>query len=104
MKTAVILAARKEHDSELPYPLKPFTDGICLMDRTIGILRDNGYSNLIIVTGYRHELFSKYKAEDVSIIINNDYEFTASMGSLALCKDVIAVSYTHLTLPTNSLV
>lgn len=89
MKTAVILAARKEHDSELPYPLMPFADGICLMDRTIGILRDNGYSSIIIVAGYRHELFNKYKADDVNIIINNDYEFTASMGSLALCKEVI---------------
>lgn len=89
MKTAVILAARKERDSDLPYPIKPFTKGLCLMDRTLNILRDNGYSNIIIVVGYRHELFAKYKADDVNIVINNDYEFTASMGSLALCKNVI---------------
>lgn len=33
MKTAVILAARKERDSELPYPLIPFAEDLCLMDR-----------------------------------------------------------------------
>lgn len=89
MNTAVILAARKEKDSEYPYPVIPFAEGTSLIDRTLGILRDNGYTNIVIVAGYRADLFLKYQADDVSLIINKDYEFTASMGSLALCKDII---------------
>lgn len=91
MKTAVILAARKEKDCDIPYPLKPFADNLCLLDRALGILRDNGYDDIIIVVGYRHDLFDKYKHKysDLRIVLNNDYEFTASMGSLALCKNLI---------------
>lgn len=89
MNTAVILAARKEKDSAYPYPVTPFAEGTCLIDRTLGILRDNGYTNIVIVAGYKADLFTKYQADDVTIVINKDYEFTASMGSLALCKDII---------------
>lgn len=89
MKTAVILAARKERDCDIPYPLRPFADGICLMDRNLSILREYGYSNIYVVVGFRHELFSKYESDDVTIIRNKEYEFTASMGSLALCKEFI---------------
>ena len=89
MNTAVILAARKEKDSAYPYPVNPFTEGICLIDRTLGILRDNGYTNIVIVAGYRADLFTKFQADDVTIVLNKDYEFTASMGSLALCKNII---------------
>jgi choline/ethanolamine kinase len=89
MKTAVILTARKEQDSELPYPLMPFTDGICLMDRNLSILREYGYERIFIVAGFRGELFRKYEAPDVTLVFNKDYEFTSSMGSLALCKGLI---------------
>ena len=89
MNTAVILAARKEKDSAYPYPVTTFAEDTCLIDRTLGILRDNEYTNIVIVAGYRADLFSRYRADDVSIIINEDYEFTASMGSLALCKNII---------------
>lgn len=89
MKTAVILAARKERDSEIPYPLMPFADGICLMDRNLSILKECGYERIFVVTGFRHELFQKYQGDGVSVIRNEDYEFTASMGSLALCWDFI---------------
>lgn len=89
MKTAVILAARKDWDSDIPYPLMPFADGICLIDRSLAILRENGFDNIVIVAGFRHELFDKYKASDVRIIVNSDYEFTSSMSSLALCRDYI---------------
>ncbi len=89
MNTAVILAARKEKDSAYPYPVIPFAEETCLIDRTLDILRANGYTNIVIVAGYRAELFNKYRADDVTIVINKDYEFTASMGSLALCKSII---------------
>lgn len=89
MKTAVILSARKEQDSEIPYPLLPFSGKTNLIDRTLGILRDNGYNHIYIVIGYRHELFEKYEAADTHLIYNKEYEFTASMGSLALCRDYV---------------
>ena len=89
MRTAVILAARKERDSSIPYPLALFADNECLMDRNISILRENGFKKIIIVVGFRHELFDKYKSEDVTLIYNKEFEFTSSMGSLALVKDYI---------------
>lgn len=89
MKTALILSARRERSSDIPYPLKPFTADTCLIDRSLSILRDCGFSRIIIVTGYRHELFDRYAAEDVTLVFNRDYEFTASMGSLALCRDLV---------------
>ena len=60
MNTAVILAARKEKDSEIPYPLIPFADNICLLDRTLTILHDLQINNIYIVVGYKAELFNKY--------------------------------------------
>lgn len=90
MKTAVILAARKERDSQIPYPLRPFTDGLCLMERNISILREYGIEKILIVVGFRHELFDKYQDKDVTLVYNKEYEFTASMGSLAMVKDYIS--------------
>ena len=89
MSTAVILAARKERDSEIPYPLIPYEDNTCLIDRTLCILRELEYKHIYIVVGYRAEMFAKYSADDVRIIVNANYEFTSSMGSLALLKDII---------------
>ena len=93
MKTAVILTARKERDSGIPYPLVPFAEGMCLIDRTLSILKDSGYGRIIMVTGYRHELFQRYAGGDVTVIRNRDYEFTASMGSLALCRDLVDTDF-----------
>ena len=57
MKTAVILAARKERDNDIPYPLLPYHDGECLMDRTLSILNDLNFQRIYIVCGYRADLF-----------------------------------------------
>lgn len=89
MKTAVILSARNEKDSEIPYPLLPFTENQCLLDRTLSQLRGNGYSRIILVVGYQAPLFERFKADDVTLVVNRDYEFTSSMGSLALCRELI---------------
>lgn len=89
MKTAVILAARRERDNEMPYPLIPFADNLCLLDRTLGILRDLNFSNIVIVAGYKAEMYKPFEADDVTLAVNKDYEFTASMGSLALAKDYV---------------
>ena len=89
VSTAVILAARQDRESEIPYPLMPFDKEINLIDRTLSILRDLRFSNIVIVAGYKSKLFEKYKSEDVKIAVNNDYEFTGSMGSLAAAKDYV---------------
>lgn len=89
MKTAVILAARREKDSEIPYPLIPFAKDLCLMDRILSILKNLHYNNILIVVGYRADLFLKYAHEGVTLIENAEFEFTSSMGSLAMAKDYI---------------
>ena len=89
MTTAVILAARQERDSDTPYPLIPFDGENNLIDRTISILRDLDYTDIIIVAGYKSELFEKYKSSDVTVVVNKDYEFTGSMASLAMVKNYI---------------
>ena len=89
MKTAVILSARKERDTSIPYPLQPFGGGQCLLDRTLGILRDNGIEKIVLVVGYRSELFQTYSEQGVIIVVNDDYQFTASMASLAMVAPYI---------------
>ncbi len=89
MTTAVILAARQERDSEIPYPLIPFDGENNLIDRTISILRDLNYTNIIIVAGYKSELFEKYKSNDIIVLVNKDYEFTGSMASLQIARDYV---------------
>lgn len=87
--TAVILAARQERDSEIPYPLIPFDGENNLIDRTVSILRDLNYTNIIIVAGYKVELFEKYKSNDITVLVNKDYEFTGSMASLQIARDYV---------------
>ena len=89
MNTAVILSARKERDSQTPYPLMPFSEDITLLGRSIEILREIGISRIYVVVGYQAEMFKAYQAKDVQLIVNPNYEFTSSMASLAMVKDLI---------------
>ena len=89
MQTAVILAARKEADSKIPYPLLPYEGKECILDRTLSILRELGFGHIVIVCGYRKDLFEPYAAVDVSLLFNEDYEFTSSMASLARVREVV---------------
>ena len=90
LSTAVILTARQERDSDVPYPLIPFDGANNLIDRTLSILRDLHFTNIIIVAGYKSELFERYKSEDVKVVVNKDYEFTGSMASLSVAKDLVS--------------
>lgn len=89
MKTAVILSARKERDTTIPYPLQPFGGDECLLERTLGILRENGIEKIVLVVGYRSELFQSYKELGVIVVVNEDFQFTASMASLAMAAPYI---------------
>lgn len=89
MNTAVILSARREVDSEIPYPLLPFSENATLLGRSIDILREIGIGRILVVVGYRADLFKAYEADDVSLVVNPSYEFTSSMASLSMVKDLI---------------
>lgn len=51
MKTAVILSARQDKDTQIPYPLKPYHKDMCLMDRTIEALTALDYTDIYLVVG-----------------------------------------------------
>lgn len=93
MNTAVILAAREDKDSSVPYPLKEFSiceeKSTCLLERILIILREEGFDNIFIVVGYQKDLFSKYANDQIHLVYNEDFEFTSSMGSLAAVKSYI---------------
>lgn len=86
---AVILAARKERTSDVPYPLLPFERDQCLIDRTLRLLKEIGVQRILIVVGYRSELFSKYEKDDVILVNAKNYEFSSSMASLAAVEEYI---------------
>lgn len=90
-KTAIILAARRERDSEIPYPLRPFDkEGqTTLMSRTLSILDSLGFDNIVIVAGYKAELFQQLSSPTVHVVINPDYAFTSSMASLARAATLV---------------
>ena len=89
MNTAVILSARKERDSQIPYPLMPFSEGVTLLGRSIDILKEIGITKIFVVIGYQAEQFKAYQVNGVQLILNPNYEFTSSMASLAMVKDLI---------------
>ena len=69
ISTAVILAARREFNGKLPYPLVPIADGVCLLDRTLLLLDQLNYERIYIVAGYRSDLFEPYAQRDPRISI-----------------------------------
>ena len=95
ISTAVILAARRESNGRLPYPLVSIADGVRLLDRTLTLLTDLGYEHIYIVTGYQSELFEAYALKDPRVITvyNPDYAFTSSMGSLARIEGLVVEDF-----------
>lgn len=86
---AVILSARKDKTTEIPFPLLPYDDGQCLVDRTLSLVKEAGIGHVILVVGYRAELFEKYRSDNVQIVLAPNYEFSASMASLAAARNYI---------------
>ncbi len=89
MNTAVILAARKERDSDMPYPLIQIKGEVCLLNRTMSLLKDEGFDNIIIVVGYHAESFEPFVQDGVRLVRNENYSHTASMASLALAAPYV---------------
>ncbi|EEX18506.1 hypothetical protein [Prevotella veroralis] len=61
----------------------------CLLERILLILEEYGFSNILIVVGYQKHLFTKFVNKNVRLIDNQEYEFTSSMGSLAVVEPYI---------------
>lgn len=91
MKTnlAVILSARKERTSDIPYPLLQYENNQCLIGRTLTLLKDVGITRVLLVVGYRSEQFEKYQSDRVLLVKAPNYEFSASMASLASAEEYI---------------
>lgn len=66
MKTAVILSARKDKDTEIPYPLKPYYENSCLIDRTIEALTALNYDNILLIVGGASSIVSAIRIGDSS--------------------------------------
>lgn len=86
---AVILAARKERTSDVPFPLLPFEGKMCLIDRTLCLLKEIGIKRILLVVGFREELFRKYVDDRVQLVYAEHFEFTSSMASLAAANEKI---------------
>lgn len=90
IKEAVILAAggRKEFDS--PTGALNIED-TSVLQRSISILKENGITKIVVVTGYKEEVIKELLQSDSSLIfVNNDrYKWTGTMSSLALVKEYI---------------
>lgn len=93
MKTAVILAARKERDSALPYPLQCYYVGEGkqenLLHRTISLLQEMEFDTIIVVTGFCADQFLVFKEKGVQLVNNERYIYTSSMASLALAAPYV---------------
>lgn len=89
MNTAVILSARLDKGTSVPYPLRPYHEGVCLMDRTIEALTALGYTNVLLIVGGQAQQYQRYASEHVHLVLNPDYKFTSSMGSLACAAPYI---------------
>ena len=75
MKTAVILSARKDKDTEIPFPLKLYHENVCLIDRTIEALTALNYTNIILVVGSQAQMYKRYASKTVRLVLNSEYKF-----------------------------
>ncbi|WHY77459.1 NTP transferase domain-containing protein [Neobacillus sp. WH10] len=92
IKQAVILAAGAKTEFDKPACLLPIKD-TTLLERTIGILENNGIEKIIIVTGYKKEAFDEINSlkenKAIHFVENPKYLWTGSMASLAAASQHI---------------
>lgn len=93
MKTAVILAARKERDSILPYPLQCYnvSEGRqeSLLHRIVSLLQEMEFDTIVVITGFCADQFLAFKEKGVQLVNNERYIYTSSMASLALAAPYV---------------
>ena len=90
VKQAVILAAGKADQFGKPVGLLEIED-FKLIDRTLSILKENGITKVVIVTGYKSELFEKYfkNSKNIKLVKSDIYKWTGTMHSLSLADKYI---------------
>lgn len=68
--------------------------GEFLIERQIKQLKEAGIHQIIVVTGYKHEMFEFLKEKyDVILLYNNDYSRYNNIASLYMAKEYLANSY-----------
>ena len=90
VKQAVILAAGRADDFGKPVGMLDIQD-FKLIDRTIGILKENGITKIVIVTGYKSEEYEEYfkNSKNVKLVKSDIYKWTGTMHSLSLAKEYV---------------
>ncbi|HEX9027386.1 MAG TPA: NTP transferase domain-containing protein, partial [Clostridium sp.] len=90
VKQAVILAAGRAEDFGKPVGMLEIED-FKLIDRTLNILKENGITKIVIVTGYESEYYEeRFKNSKNIILVKSDtYKWTGTMHSLSLAKEYI---------------
>ena len=90
VKQAVILAAGRADDFGKPVGMLDIQD-FKLIDRTLGILKENGITKIVIVTGYKSEEYEEYfkNSKNVKLVKSDIYKWTGTMHSLSLAKEYV---------------
>lgn len=90
VKQAVILAAGKADEFGRPVGMLEIED-FKLINRTLNILKENGITKIVIITGYKSEYYEEcFKDSKNVILVKSDtYKWTGTMFSLSLAKDYI---------------
>ena len=62
-----------------------------LIDRTMNILKENGITKVVIVTGYESSYYEEYfkNSKNVKLVKSDKYKWTGTMHSLSLAKKYI---------------
>ncbi len=90
VKEAVILAAGKAEDFGKPVGMLNIED-FRLIDRTINILKENGITKIVIVTGYESKYYEDYfkNSKNITLVKSDTYRWTGTMHSLSLAKEYV---------------
>ncbi len=90
VKQAVILAAGRTEEFGKPVGMLEIED-FKLIDRTLNILKENGITKVVIVTGYESHYFEECfkNSKNIVLVKSDKYKWTGTMHSLSLAKDYI---------------
>ncbi|NME83269.1 NTP transferase domain-containing protein [Clostridium sp. SM-530-WT-3G] len=90
VKQAVILAAGRADDFGKPVGMLEIQD-FKLIDRTLNILKENGVTKIVIITGYKSEEYEEYfkNSKNVKLVKSDVYKWTGTMHSLSLAKEYV---------------
>ncbi|MFT8351240.1 winged helix-turn-helix transcriptional regulator [Clostridium saccharoperbutylacetonicum] len=90
VKQAVILAAGRTEEFGKPVGMLEIED-FKLIDRTLNILKENGITKTVIVTGYESQYFEEYfkSSKNIKLVKSDTYKWTGTMHSLSLAKEYI---------------